>query len=728
MGCTVKDKHVRANRKIRSAKSEPDHSNPSERAAVVSNPGSESVIVNRSEYGLEDGGGKSVVGGSPSFHENGGWGYCTEEQLEGFLLRNLEFLFREAIATLVRSGHDEEVALKAVLKNGHCYGSMDALSNIVHNAVTYLNSDFGCSDDEEDGDDEDCEPNFENLSQLAEYSLSGMVCLLQQIRPQMSKGDALWCLLMGDLHLGRASQVPKKPGNGGLPSCGIGENDEVNESENGEGDGSGEGKEGESGVTSEVGIPPGLCRFHGGWGFGNGKAPEVPANNSYLQYGMAKEIQCPKRFDLPPPLKSMLKRNVAAFAAGFQSNSRKLQTQSQPCPSSWDSQAGAAVTAEVREEHRKESDIGLKQDAVISILNEFQEMKLDEKFENMGDSQKEEMIATLRQQIKDLEKQVEERREWAREKAMQAARKLSSDLTELKILRMEREEETQRLKKGKQNLEDSTMKRLSEMESALRKASGQVDRANAAVRRLENENAELRAELEAAKLSASEYLKICNEISKREKKTTKRLLAWEKQKTKLQEEITAEKKKITDLRQEIIQVEQAQKETEAKLKQQIKAKEQALAQVEELRRTKDATEAEYKRRHEALRLKIEIDFQRHKDDLQRLEQELSRLKLSAYPVSSPSTKNSDSNKPHEDTCARMLNELDLMDDSSETEEYMNRECVICKKDEVSVVFLPCAHQVICASCNETYGRKGRATCPCCRTSIEQRICVFGASS
>ncbi|KAK1394187.1 hypothetical protein POM88_013243 [Heracleum sosnowskyi] len=48
------------------------------------------------------------------------------------------------------------------------------------------------------------------------------------------------------------------------------------------------------------------------------------------------------------------------------------------------------------------------------------------------------------------------------------------------------------------------MKRLSEMENALRKASGQMDRANAAVRRLETENADIRAEMEASKLSASE--------------------------------------------------------------------------------------------------------------------------------------------------------------------------------------------------------------------------------
>ncbi|KAK1357180.1 hypothetical protein POM88_050436 [Heracleum sosnowskyi] len=48
------------------------------------------------------------------------------------------------------------------------------------------------------------------------------------------------------------------------------------------------------------------------------------------------------------------------------------------------------------------------------------------------------------------------------------------------------------------------MKRLSEIENALRKASGQMDRANVVVRRLETGNADIRAEMEASKLSASE--------------------------------------------------------------------------------------------------------------------------------------------------------------------------------------------------------------------------------
>lgn len=168
--------------------------------------------------------------------------------------------------------------------------------------------------------------------------------------------------------------------------------------------------------------------------------------------------------------------------------------------------------------------------------------------------------------------------------------------------------------------------------------------------------------------------------------------------------------------------------------QELKAKEEALAQVEEERRAKEAAEASNKRKLEALRLKIEIDFQRHKDDLQRLEQELSRLKISAqstellHPSNALPKAISEGTKPQGETIAKLLRELDNLENSSEKEVSCDRECMICMKDEVSVVFLPCAHQVLCASCNEDYGKKGKATCPCCRAPIEHRIRVFGASS
>ncbi|KAJ6853854.1 MND1-interacting protein 1-like [Iris pallida] len=211
---------------------------------------------------------------------------------------------------------------------------MDAFSNVVHNAVAFLSSG-----DANSGDGS----AFSDLH-LQEYSLAGMVCLLQQVRPNLSRSDAMWCLLASDLNVGRAAAL------------------------------------------------------------------EIPSRSD------------------PKPV---------------------------PSP------------------RLEESD------AVDSVLKSLENMSIKEEGEGEEEEEGKEMILDLVKQVRDLETQVKEQKAWAQRKAVQAVKKLSNDLTELKVLRMEREE-NQMVKMGKQALEDSTMKRLVEMEGALKKASGQVDRANAA--------------------------------------------------------------------------------------------------------------------------------------------------------------------------------------------------------------------------------------------------------
>ncbi|KAJ8555113.1 hypothetical protein K7X08_012609 [Anisodus acutangulus] len=633
--------------------------------------------------------------------DDSGWGYCTEEQLEKILLKNLDYLYNEAIAKLVSMGYDEHVAIKAILRNGYCYGGMDVLTNILHNSLSYLSNGNVVANSE------DTDHSFADFRQLEEYSLAGMVCLLQQVKPHLSKGDAMWCLLMSDLHVGRASvmEIPflSPQGENGSDSVPVSSTSNV------------EGVD-----SSPVGVVPAMCRFHGGWGFGNGGANELPVKGFFSydsESSLQREIEYPKRFNLTPSMKTLLKRNVAAFAAGFRANSKYRQNQSQASPSSLpvgDLSSGSRLESGLGQS--VESQNLKKQEVVNCVLSKFCDLNLDENSEQVHGQidQKDKMIPNLIHQIKDLQKQVKERKDWAHQKAMQAARKLSNDLTELKMLRME--EENQRLKLGKQAIGETTMKSLKHMETSLREASGQVHWANLAVKKLENENAEIRAEIEACKLSTSESSTTCLEVVKREKKFLKKLGTWEKQKNKLQEDIAAEKQKISDLQQQL-EVEASQKEAEAKWRQEERAKEQALAQVEEERRLKEAAEITNKRKLEALRLRIEIDFQRHKDDLQRLEQDLSRLKAFAQTTELP-----------EGDVARMLHDFDRLEDSSEKDVSGDRECLICMKNEVSVVFLPCAHQVLCANCNNNYGKKGRAICPCCQVPIEQRIRVFGSTS
>ncbi|KAJ6801308.1 MND1-interacting protein 1-like [Iris pallida] len=555
---------------------------------------------------------------NPNSFDESGWGYCTEEQLEELLLKNLDYVYKEALARLISLNYDENLALRALLSNGHCYGSMDVLSNVLHNAIAFLNSSSG------EDSSASAAVAFSDLRHLQEYSLAGMVCLLQQVRPHLSRGDAMWCLLMSELHVGRATTIE---------------------------------------IPSPAAPPP--CKMH--------------ADSKLI-------------------------------------SRRKVVPRSK----------AAAVAAET-----EESDI------VAMVMESLENMSIreeeEEEEEEKPEDQKREMILDLVKQIRELENQVNERKEWAQQKAVQAAKKLSNDLTELKVLRMEREE-NQRVKKGKQALEDSTMKRLAEMEGALKKASGQVDRANALVHRLEAENAEIRAEMEACKLSAAESAATCLEVAKRERRCLKRLIAWEKQRERLQGEVAVEREGIARLQRQLEEVFVAQKEAEVKWRQETKAKERAITLVEEERRAKEAADASIKREHETLRRKNEIDFQRHKDDIHRLEEEIFRLRASAGPTQPPtpcpntlSTGDSEISKSAKETNIKLGQGFNKPKDPSQMVNR-NRECVLCMKDEVSVVFLPCAHQVVCTSCNEDHERRAKTTCPCCNAHIEERIHVYGATS
>ncbi|OIV94663.1 hypothetical protein TanjilG_25887 [Lupinus angustifolius] len=681
MGCTVREKHIQANRKSRSQK---PNCNANSRSKSMMNH----VDVTPKQ---------SSSNSNPNPNPNdasSGWGLCTEDQLEHILLKKMEIIYNDAVSKLVALGYEEDVALRAILQNGHYHGPMDVLTNILHNTLGYLSNDESDSESESES-----ETVFTDLKQLVRYSLAGMVSLLQQLRPNLCKGDAMWCLLITDFHIEKATNIQIPVSDDNAVETGSGDNFKN---------------------VFDV-MPPPLCRFHGGWGFGNG-------GTSQMTLQLQRDIEFPKRFNLSPQMKSMLKRNVAMFAAGFRANSNQLHPKAVP-RSSFASSSFESPSEKSGDSHNLNN-----LDAVNSVLlSKFRDLNLDEKLDFVAEDKKGEVIVNLFRQIKDLEKQVKDRKEWAHQKAMQAARKLSGDLTELKILRMEREE-TQRLKKGKQTLEGTTMKRLSEMENNLKKASGQVDHANASVRKLEIENAEIKAEMEASKLSASESVMACLQIAKREKNYLKKLLACEKQKAKLQQEISDGKQKILEIQEELAQIKKCKKEAKVKLGEELKAKEEALALIEEERHAKEVAEANHKRNLKALQLNIEIDFQRRKDDILRLEQELARLKASAHSDKLHHKSNtsrageSEGAKLPRETIAMLLQDLDNLEDFSEKEVSSDRQCIICNKDEVSIVFLPCAHQVMCASCSEEYGRKGRAACPCCWVPIEQRIRVFGASS
>ncbi|KAL3497752.1 hypothetical protein ACH5RR_040484 [Cinchona calisaya] len=104
---------------------------------------------------------------------------------------------------------------------------------------------------------------------------------------------------MSELHVGRASvmEIPVLPSPNGNGTCAIASRSVS--SGNVEAIG-----------TSPVGVALALCRFHSGWGFGNGGTSEFPMNGFFSfasEMTLQKEIECPKRFNLTPSVKTLLK-------------------------------------------------------------------------------------------------------------------------------------------------------------------------------------------------------------------------------------------------------------------------------------------------------------------------------------------------------------------------------------------------------------------------------------
>jgi len=429
------------------------------------------------------------------------WLRATADELEERLLKRLDEAYAAALARLADLGHGEEASLEAVLRAGHCYGKLnDPVSNIVANARTYL-SDPGHAGGV---------GGFADLRRLEEYSLAGLVCLLQSNRPTLTRGEALWCLLSSDLRLEEAIAIGCSLNGKRAPAAAPAESEE---------------------------LPPAVA--------------ETP-QRGHIHYHNTTAAAAAHDPALLDP-KSFMRLAVCQGPAAATISCLKA--------AGWSRSSGAAPEGQPKESFAKKLST---EELIESVVAELEVLDIDKKDPpDANPDPKNQMVRDLIKQTREMEAQLKERREWAQGKAIQAARKLGTDLTELRVLRMEHDE-NQRRKKEKQVMEDDTMKRLAHLENELKKKSGQLDRSNATVQRLEMENAEVRAEMEAAKLSASETERQCQGLVRKEKKDTKKLEVWERQKAKLKEDIAECKTKITQAERELSEVNKAIKNMEVR--------------------------------------------------------------------------------------------------------------------------------------------------------------------
>ncbi|KAL6955317.1 hypothetical protein U1Q18_031072 [Sarracenia purpurea var. burkii] len=757
------------------------------------------------------------------FHD-ADWSDLTESQLEELVLSNLDTIFKSAIRKIVACGYSEEVATKAVLRYGLCYGCKDTVSNIVDNTLAFLRNGQEI--------DPSREYYFEDLQQMEKYILAELVCVLREVRPFFSTGDAMWCLLICDMNVSHACAMEGDPfsslAGAGLPdesnssiayahTCqcettnttsipfahtgpGVPNlvkpknslllNGLVSEKENLISKSDNVDKSFRDAVTMQSHAPE--EKKFGGSKKITGitkreyilRQKSLHLEKSYRTYGskgsssragklssfgglmLDKKLKKPLSDSTGANVKNVslkISKTIGVDMPQDNGNHNLLTDVGIPSSVAFNSESANPISSLPK----TVIPSTLPTECILPVLSTTDtELSLSPPTQSnasplsvssngevpncsyaglpydksvgqwVPQDKKDEMILKLVPMVLELQNQLQEWTEWANQKVMQAARRLSKDKAEIKTLRQEREE-VERLNKEKQTLEENTMKKLSEMAYASGKASGQVERANAAVRKLEVENATLRQEMEAAKLRAAESAANCQEAAKREKRTLMKFQSWEKQKSQFQEELIAEKQKLAQLLQEQEHAKDLRDQLEAKWKQEEKAKNELLTQASSIRKEREQIQTSAKSKEDMIKHKAETNLQKYKDDIKKLEKETSQLKLKTN-----SSKIAALRRDIDGSYARRLTDVTnspspngsqmpyISGIATKFKEYSGiggvkreRECVMCLSEEMSVVFIPCAHQVVCTTCNQLHEKQGMKECPSCRGAIQQRICV-----
>ncbi|CAA6663495.1 unnamed protein product [Spirodela intermedia] len=703
------------------------------------------------------------------------WDGPAEAKLENLLLKHLDSIFKTAIRKIVSHGFTKEVATKAIMRTGLCYGDKDTVSNIVDNTLKLLKNEPG------------------DLQQLQKYVLAEMICVLMEVRPFLSIGNAMWCLLLCDINVSHACEIENDPLNSfcsddsrddrsdiqskpdanvssaaglsvadfstsepektnpvlsspqhvpqaelptvsGIPNLPAGR---FSASRNVQVLASSDPSAEESNTSSESQPVPSKekCvvgkKGHGGTSKRESILRQKPIHfeKSYRGYGSKGSLRTTKLgtqgnfvFDRKGTTVSAsngasLNNTSMKLSEGVGRDVSRADNSSNLCFSTRISGSSSGPNSlkspSSLSTFNTELSLSLtptRSDGVNHKLNSCSEAESCSSFHGVPsdkrceqwvpEDKRDETLLKFVSRARALQAQLQEWTEWAQQRVMQTAHRLNKDKAELQSLRREKEEVI-RLRKERKSLEESSLKRLAELENALIKAGHQVNRTNASVQKLRGENVKLRYDVEAAKLHAAESAASCQQVSNREVKRNKQFQSWDRERASLQGEFLAEKHKLTQVQQQVTRA----KEDLDQLESGCRARERELL------------EASAKSEEEAMKAEAEDNLRGYKDEIRRLEAEIARLRLTAAdPPRSWRRRRGG-------TPAEEEEEEEEEEGEEEEEVRRERECVMCLCEEMSVVFLPCAHQVVCAKCNELHEKQGMRDCPSCRAPIQQRIRV-----
>ncbi|XP_073053777.1 putative E3 ubiquitin-protein ligase RF298 [Primulina eburnea] len=312
---------------------------------------------------------------------------------------------------------------------------------------------------------------------------------------------------------------------------------------------------------------------------------------------------------------------------------------------------------------------------------------------------------------------------------MQATKRLTQDQGELKKLRQEKEEGAKFIKE-KQIMEDSTNKRIFEMETALSNAVNQIEVANSYFHKLQEENSMLRKKMGVSNLRATQSYQYLEDCIEREQDAIRKCQSLDAEKGLCLDQLASAKNEVAELNNRLEKMKERQDRFQVLLRQEEREKLKAIANYTYLKSKREEDEALAIAEAESLTQMAEMNIHKTKEDIKNLENMISELRLKAERSKIAALNigyGSCSSSSDDFFTFRALQQSkttkNLLVLPNKFGSGRARECVMCMNEEISVVFLPCAHQVLCVECNIIHEKQGMNGCPSCRTTIAKRIPV-----
>ncbi|GER43740.1 RING/U-box superfamily protein [Striga asiatica] len=655
-------------------------------------------------------------------------------QLEELLSSLLSTTFSSAARKLVRCGYTEETAEWAILNSSNFNGTNDAESSIFEGALALLKMNEHVKMPKK--------TVFEGIRSLVEYTLLEMIHVVRELRPELTVTEVMWCLLVSDMDLATACGLRWSPeeAHGGSPVEPSGKLGALKPGDpraqnfgpvqcRKPGPGPvGSRKEASLSLQELKARFPGIADMDEKLG-GNKKAPAIHFKRDLLRQ---KAVHFEKNYR-GRLTKGSFKAKVAAWGSMvldqtlksqsgvvMMENYSRLSISEEGEKNIGDIDPVSAFPARNHGKCSGGEKVVKFPDPPKEPTNYYAQIPFDEILqEYVAKDEKDKLLLMIVPLKVELERELQGWCNWANEKVMQAAGKLMKENAELKTLRQEKED-IEKSKKDKHSVEESMVKRLAEMDNALANTTGQIELTSCTVRRLEAENNVLRREMEDARIEARGSAVKLEEAVAKELEMMKKLQGCEVEKGLMVEKLSITRREKAELESRIGKMKNRQNQFKVLLRQEEKERVKAEKLLDSLRGEREKVESLMKAEVDNINQTAQVKKHKFEQDIKNLQSMISELKMESDKEKIAALNAGYSPNVPKYRGERMAVFQEIFGSGDVKEE---RECVMCMTDEISVVFLPCAHQVLCGSCNALHEKEGMKDCPSCREIIKKRVSV-----